>query len=111
MFGNERDRIQEIRGRSGSDIVQVGVDPAGTSGVAEREQVAVPGVDFRSPWLRDRVSLSMEAQLSMIESRAAYRLTLADLGYTNKINVQEIRPGIYCKIESTGCYRLAYNDR
>ena len=114
MFRGDRDRIEEIRAKSGADIVQVGMEPGyipGTSGTAEREQPQVLGADFRSPWQRDRVSLSMEAQLSMIEMRGSYRLTLADLGYTNKINVQEIRPGIFCKIEPTGCYRMGYNDR
>jgi len=113
MFRGDRDRIDEIRAKSGADIVQVGMEPGavGMPSATEREQFAIPGVDFRSPWLRDRVSLSMEAQLSMIESRGNYRLTVADLGYTNKINLQEIRPGIYCKIEPTGCYRMSYNDR
>ena len=115
MFGDGSDRVNEIRARSGSDIVQVGVspaDPGAVSGaVAPEAEAPIFGLDFRSPWLRDRVTLSLEAQIAMLEMRSTYRLTLADLGYANKTNIMEIRPGIYCAVEPTGGYRLAYNNR
>jgi hypothetical protein len=113
----DRSRIDQIRMQRGRDMVQVGVNPAEAAIAAP---IAAPnlaeagkelGVDFKSPWLKDRVSLSLEAQLSMMEMRGSYRINLADLGYTNRMSIMAIRPGIYIKVEPTGCYRLVYNNR
>lgn len=113
----DRDRIDQIRMQRGRDMVQVGVSP-------HEAQVAAPiaapsltaensilGVDFKSPWLKDRVSLSLQGQMAMMEMRSNYRLNLVDLGYTNRISIMAIRPGMYIKVEPTGCYRLAFNNR
>ncbi|MDQ7822924.1 MAG: hypothetical protein RDV48_09040 [Candidatus Eremiobacteraeota bacterium] len=117
MDRDPRDRIDQIRAQRGRDTVQVGINPMEASLVAP---IAAPsltpdsnilGVDFKSPWLRDRVSLSLEAQIAMMEMRANYRLTLADLGYTNRISILPVRPGIFIKIEPTGCYRMVYHNR
>jgi len=64
-----------------------------------------------SPWLKDRVTLSLEAQIAMIEMRATQRLTLADMGYRNRYQLISIRPGIFLKLEPTGCYRMTYHNR
>jgi hypothetical protein len=117
MNRDGRDRIDQIRAQRGRDVVQVGVSPLEAQLVAP---IAAPsltpdqsilGVDFKSPWLRDRVSLSLEAQIAMMEMRANYRLTLADLGYTNRISIMPVRPGIFVRIEPTGCYRMTYHNR
>ena len=112
MLG-DGDTIQQMVTRSGADIAQIGLSSQELGGVGALDggTSSILGPDFRSPWLRDQVSLSLEAQIAMIESRANYKLTLADLGYTNRQKVLELRPGIYCKVEPTGCYKLAYNDR
>lgn len=47
----------------------------------------------------------------MIEMRATQRLTLADMGYNNRLKMLEIRPGIHLQVEPTGCYRMVYHDR
>lgn len=117
MNRDPRDRIDQIRAQRGRDMVQVGVNPMEAQLVAPiaapglMPDQSVLGVDFKSPWLRDRVSLSLEAQIAMMEMRANYRLTLADLGYTNRISILPIRPGIFIRIEPTGCYRMVYNNR
>lgn len=115
MRQDPRDRIEQIRSQRGRDMVQIGTSPVETVGVAGIPGVgaepSILGIDFRSPWLRDRVTLSLEAQIAMMEQRANYRLTLADLGYTNRISILPIRPGIYIKIEPTGCYRMVYHNR
>ncbi|MFH0802005.1 MAG: hypothetical protein V2A78_06420 [bacterium] len=110
-----REQIQQIHTRRGRDQVSIGTSPLdgaasslGDVGAVSGQQVF--GADFRSPWMRDRVTLSLEAQIAMMEQRATARLTLADLGYTNRTNVLELRPGIYVKVEPTGCYRLAYKE-
>jgi hypothetical protein len=117
MNRDPRDRIDQIRMQRGRDTVQVGISPLEASLVAPiaapslAPDQSVLGVDFKSPWLRDRVSLSLEAQIAMMEMRANYRLTLADLGYTNRISILPVRPGIFIKIEPTGCYKMVYHNR
>ena len=113
---DERDKIEQIRARRGRDQVQVGVNPYDPqSAVAEAgaPEDNILGIDFKSPWLRDRVTLSMDAQIAMIEQRAsaAYRTSLADLGYVNRIPVLPMRNGVFIKVEPTGCYRLTYHNR
>ncbi|MBM3460608.1 MAG: hypothetical protein FJX76_00715 [Armatimonadetes bacterium] len=125
-MAEDKDRIEQIRARRGRDAVQLTSTQTGTAGPSgggigqvsaglAQESVqdvqALLGVDFKSPWLRDRVTLSLEAQISMIEQRANYRVNMADLGYTNRISVLPVRPGIFVKIEPTGCYRMVYHNR
>ena len=69
------------------------------------------GPDFKSPWLRDRVTLSLEGQISMMELRGNNRVNPVDLGYTNRIPILPIRPGIYVRVEPPGTYRLCYHYR
>jgi hypothetical protein len=117
MFQDRENKpISEIRSRIGDSVSLTGLsplEPGGTAAIAglSAAEPNILGVDFRSPWLKDRVTLSLEAQIAMIEQRANYRLTLADLGYTNRTNILELVPGIFCKVEPTGCYRLVYHNR
>ncbi len=113
----DRSRIDQIRMQRGKDMVQVGISPHEASLAAPiaapslAAEQSILGVDFKSPWLRDRVTISLEAQLSMMEMRGSYRINLADLGYTNRMSIMAIRPGVYIKVEPTGCYRLVYHNR
>ena len=66
---------------------------------------------LKSPWLKDRVTLSLEGQLAMLEQRNAGGIRVADLGYTNRIPVASLRPGLFVKIEPPGTYRLVYHNR
>lgn len=84
------------------------VTPVGGTGTADA--VAATGTP-QSPWLQDRVTLSLEAQIAMIEMRATYRLSLADMGYSNRLKLIGIRPGIFLKVEPTGCYKKVYHNR
>ncbi|MCL5773266.1 MAG: hypothetical protein M1536_02665 [Firmicutes bacterium] len=115
MAQDRGDRIEQVQVRRGRDNVTVGVSPYDASiaplGAQEGADQAIAGVDFKSPWLRDRVSLSLEAQIMMVEQRASMKLGLADLGYTNKMNILPLRSGVFVKIEPTGCYRMVYNNR
>ena len=130
-----RDKIEEIRSRrrgntyqpptgggpggppSPFDIApQVGANRVAPSlGVNVAQQVQPTesffGADFKSPWLRDRVTLSLEGQIAMMELRSNSRVNLVDLGYTNRIPILPIRSGIFVKIEPPGTYRLAYHYR
>jgi hypothetical protein len=117
-MAEEKDRIEQIRARRGRDSVQLSQGARQnvgqvSTGMAQEtlDSSALLGVDFKSPWLRDRVTLSLEAQISMIEQRANYRATAVDLGYTNRFSVLPVRPGMFVKVEPTGCYRLSYNNR
>jgi hypothetical protein len=110
-----REQIQQIHTRRGRDQVTIGTSPldgasASAGGIGAVSEQQIFGADFRSPWMRDRVTLSLEAQIAMMEQRSSMRLTLADLGYTNRINVLELKSGVYVKVEPTGCYRLAYKN-
>lgn len=69
------------------------------------------GPDFKSPWLRDRVTLSLEGQIAMMEFRSVAKTNQVDLGYTNRIPILPIKSGIFVKIEPPGTYRLVYNYR
>jgi len=123
---DESDRIEQIRSRrrreeiggAPSDVQQqqmrrVRTRPTrvGKVGAARPETGKVMGIDTASPWLRDRVTLSLEAQIAMIEMRANYRLTLADMGYHNRLKIISIKPGVFLKVEPTGCYKMAYHNR
>jgi hypothetical protein len=128
-----RDKIEQIRARRGRESYQpgaaggmtpgstvspfdnrpqVGVTQVGVDGIGMPQDTdSFLGVDFKSPWLRDRVTLSLEGQIAMIEQRATYRVSAVDLGYTNRITLMPLRPGIFVKCEPTGCYKLVYNNR
>lgn len=135
MSEDYRDKIQEIRARrrggpqvytppnSGQNAPSayettpaVGANRVAPSlGINIAQQVQSPesilGPDFKSPWLRDRVTLSLEGQIAMMESRSANRVSSVDLGYTNRIPILPILPGIYVKVEPPGTYRLCYHYR
>lgn len=117
-MAEDKDRIEQIRARRGRDSVQLSnrsrpEAAQAQSGAAQEtlDSTALLGVDFKSPWLRDRVTLSLEAQISMIEQRANYRQNSVDLGYTNRMSILPVRPGMFVKVEPTGCYRLTYHNR
>lgn len=125
-MADDQDRIEQIRSRrrrGGIDAMsaqtqqsmqQVRTRPSAVQKVGEVRSTSsqqVLGVDTNTPWLRDRVSLSLEAQIAMIEMRSSYRLTLADMGYNNRQQIIPIRSGIYLKTEPTGCYRMSYHNR
>ncbi len=128
MADDKKDRIEEIRSlrskrRAGNITAQQHAQQQMVRHQTQRapnvEKVSgtgTPGVGSvtggkPSPWLHDRVTLSLEAQIAMIEMRATQRLTLADMGYNNRLKVISIRPGIFLKAEPTGCYRMMYNNR
>lgn len=124
MPEDHRDKIEQIRARRGRDNVQIGYNPydpqqqvggtapTGVQGIGtESEGAPLLGADFKSPWLRDRVTLSLDGQIAMIEQRAHGRTSIADLGYSNRIPILPLRPGMFVKIEPPGTYRLVYNNR
>ena len=82
-------------------------------GAAEqaRSTESLFGPDFKSPWLRDRVTLSLEGQIAMMELRSTNKAGMADLGYQNRIPILPIRSGIFVKIEPPGTYKLCYHYR
>ncbi len=126
MRDNYRDKIEQIRARRNNRDEYVPPGAGGPAynptptigrnyvtgvGISDREDTSPLGPDFKSPWLRDRVTLSLEGQIAMIEQRSTFRVNLADLGYTNRFSILPIRPGIYIKIEPPGTYRMVYHHR
>ncbi len=136
MSEDYRDKIQEIRARRRGNAQQYTPQsaPGGPGGPSIYDLTAgvganrvapslgvnvaqvqpeerVLGPDFKSPWLRDRVTLSLEGQIAMMELRGANKVSQVDLGYTNRIPILPIRPGIYVKVEPPGTYRLSYHYR
>lgn len=124
-MSEEQDRIQQIRTRRSKSLEeghgiqqQGGLTTTPTTQVTSRDVSAVKGAESIAaggttplPWLQDRVSLSLEAQIAMIEMRSTYKLSLADIGYQNRQQIIPIRDGIFLKVEPTGCYRMVYNNR
>jgi hypothetical protein len=129
-----RDKIQEIRARKrGTGYTpQTPGGPGGpsayelTPGVGANRVAPSIGINiatqepdlkdvlpagFVSPWLKDRVTLSLEGQIAMMELRGNARVNNVDLGYTNRIPILPIRPGIYVRVEPPGTYRLCYHYR
>jgi hypothetical protein len=82
-------------------------------GITPVQDTARPNLleGLKSPWLKDRVTLSLEGQIAMLEQRNAGGIRVADLGYTNRIPVVSLRPGMFVKIEPPGTYRLVYHNR
>jgi hypothetical protein len=64
-----------------------------------------------SPFGTDKVSLSLEGQIAMMEQRGQNKLSSVDLGYTNRSTILPVKNGIYVKVEPPGTYRLAYHNR
>jgi len=123
-----RDKIEQIRARrsanpftpsgggGGFDASQaLGAQRRNVAGVgiAPTQDTARPNLleGLKSPWLKDRVTLSLEGQIAMLEQRNAGGIRVADLGYTNRIPVVSLRPGLFVKIEPPGTYRLVYHNR
>lgn len=134
MAEDYRDKIQEIRARKRgtSYTPQTPGGPGGPSayemapGVGSNRVAPSIGINiatqepdlkdvlpagFVSPWLKDRVTLSLEGQIAMMELRGNARVNNVDLGYTNRIPILPIRPGIYVRVEPPGTYRLCYHYR
>lgn len=128
MADDYRDKIEQIRARrsanpfGGAAKANNGFDPTQTMGsqravnnvgIAPVQDTARPNLleGLKSPWLRDRVTLSLEGQIAMLEQRNAGGIRVADLGYTNRIPVVSLRPGLFVKIEPPGTYRLVYHNR
>lgn len=127
MADDYRDKIEQIRARrSANPFTPSGgnnFDPsqaigaqrksANTVGIVPTQDTARPNLieGLKSPWLRDRVTLSLEGQIAMLEQRNAGGIRVADLGYTNRIPVVSLRPGLFVKIEPPGTYRLVYHNR
>ncbi|MCA9795743.1 MAG: hypothetical protein KC910_28240 [Candidatus Eremiobacteraeota bacterium] len=87
------------------------VQGVGLSGVEDTGGIPNLLEGIKTPWLRDRVTLSLEGQIAMIEQRTSQRVNTADLGYTNRIPIQSLRPGLFVRIEPPGTYRLVYHNR
>lgn len=105
------ERLKEIavdRGRNITGITGAGLteETSRISGVTPTATGAIS--DIKGPWMRDQITLSMEAKLILLESRASHQLSLSDLNYTNSVTILELRNGIYVKIEPTGCYCLSW---
>ena len=131
MADDYRDKIEQIRARrsanpftpgsgggggggSNFDAGQTLANRRGVTGVGmlpERDTARPNIIPEKSPWLRDRVTLSLEGQIAMLEQRNAGGIRVADLGYTNRIPVVSLRPGMFVKIEPPGTYRLVYHNR
>ncbi len=137
MPDDYRKKIDEIRQRRGRESYSKpgqqqppqrdvpGFDPSQGLGARPRAAVSAVGLEqvqevndapnlmegIKSPWLRDRVTLSLEGQIAMIEQRTAQRVSTADLGYTNRIPILGLRPGMFVKLEPPGTYRLTYHNR
>ena len=126
MADDYRDKIEQIRARRSANPFAPsggGFDPSSaigaqrrntnTVGIAPVQDTARPNLleGLKSPWLRDRVTLSLEGQIALLEQRNAGGVRVADLGYTNRIPVVSLRPGLFVKIEPPGTYRLVYHNR
>ena len=126
MADDYRDKIEQIRARRSANPFAPaggGFDPSSaigaqrrstnTVGIAPVQDTARPNLleGLKSPWLRDRVTLSLEGQIAMLEQRNSGGIRVADLGYTNRIPVVSLRPGLFVKIEPPGTYRLVYHNR
>lgn len=129
MAGDHQDKIEQIRARRSRDSMQINYNPYdsqqqqiggigsnnvanvnSTNGVNTDATESVIDANFKSPWLRDRVSLSLEGQLAMIEQRQSGAGVVADLGYSNRITSMSVSEGMSVKIEPPGTYRLMYNN-
>jgi hypothetical protein len=98
--------------RASSNITGQTTQTRNNAAIPQQEAVESPfGPDFKSPWLRDRVSLSLEGQIAMMEMRGNQKVNSTDLGYTNRSTVLPIRSGIFVKVEPPGTYKLSYNNR
>lgn len=98
--------------RRGMEEAQIGI-----SAMELEPSLAFLGIDFKSPWLQDRVSLSLNGQMAMIELRNSFGIKASDLSYVNREAIVTIhisdsngRP-IFIQIDPSGCYRLAYHNR
>lgn len=132
MARDRRDRegveqIKELSSRSpmarpkpmafkrGRDAVSVGASPLeGPGAVSAGSDAAVAAMKAIGikPWGKDRVTLTLRAQMLMVEQRAsATSIAKMNLDYRNRISILELQPGLFLKIEPTGCYRLSYNNR
>lgn len=127
MAEDYRDKIEQIRARRSRDPFRGGrpngFDPQQALGAQKRninnvgiapvQDTARPNLleGLKSPWLKDRVTLSLEGQIAMLEQRNSGGIRVADLGYTNRIPVASLRPGLFVKIEPPGTYRLVYHNR
>lgn len=128
MADDYRDKIEQIRARRSANPFAPtgggpGFDPNQAIGAQKRnisgvgiapvQDTARPNLleGLKSPWLKDRVTLSLEGQIAMLEQRNAGGVRVADLGYTNRIPVVSLRPGLFVKIEPPGTYRLVYHNR
>ena len=125
MADDYRDKIEQIRARRSADPFSrgPGFDPKQAAGAQRRstntigitpvQDTARPNLleGLKSPWLKDRVTLSLEGQIAMLEQRNSGGIRVADLGYTNRIPIVSLRPGMFVRIEPPGTYRMRWHNR
>ncbi len=119
-----QDKLEQVRARRTRDSVQVGYNPydsqqVGQNGLNAINTRGIEGINtddaplldanFKSPWARDRITLSLDGQIAMIEQRGQVNNTVADLGYSNRNSSVAIRNGISVIVEPPGTYRMVYN--
>ena len=99
--------------KKGRDAVSVGVSPLdATGGAGESAAMKALNAIAIKPWGQDRVTLTLQAQLLMVEHRGSLQsIANMNLDYRNRISILEFSPGLYLKIEPTGCYKVSYNNR
>jgi len=62
----------------------------------------------KSIWLRDRVTLSLESQLLLLEMRRTNPIDLEAMHYENKIDNLEVKSNVFVQILPFGAYRLCF---
>ena len=96
MIGTKVDHTQ------GKEMTKV----SRTGGIAGGRRAGGP--KEKSVWLRDRVTLSIEAQLLLMEMRRTNPIDLDAMEYNNRVDTLEVKSNIYVDVLPFGAYRLKF---
>lgn len=96
-------------------IAMTGTISAGHVGSPATESgfpVEMALAEASGPWKKDRITLSLEAQVIMMEMKAAAKdlLDLAGQIYSNVVSQIKIAAGRFVMLESFGGYRLRWKN-
>lgn len=107
--------IRPISLAGSSSVTLSETGPSGYVGSAAPEEgfpIEMALAESAGPWRRDRVSLSLEAQVLMMEMKAAAQDLLEFAGqlYSNAVSQLKIAAGRFLLLEPYGGYRLRWKN-
>ncbi len=105
--------IRPISLTGGDTVPQASTLPiGGISGTQENFPIELAIAESQGPWKRDRITLTLEAQVILMEMKSAARnlLDFAEQIYSNMVSQVKVAAGRMLRLEPFGGYRVFWKN-